>query len=44
MINVIATITVSQDKKADFIRIFKANVPNVLAEDGCLEYRPTVDA
>lgn len=25
------------------MEIFKANIPNVLQEDGCIEYFPTVD-
>ncbi|MBN2712523.1 MAG: antibiotic biosynthesis monooxygenase [Planctomycetes bacterium] len=43
MINVIATINVKPESLKDFIEIFKANVPNVLAEDGCISYMPTVD-
>lgn len=44
MIHVIASIGVKPGKRAKFIEIFKANMPNVLAEEGCLEYTPTVDA
>jgi quinol monooxygenase YgiN len=43
MIHVIASIGVKQGKRATFIEIFKANVPAVLAEAGCIEYNPTVD-
>ena len=43
MISVIASIKVKPEHISEFIEIFKANVPNVLAEDGCLEYLPTVD-
>lgn len=43
MIHVIATIEIEPGKRNDFIQIFKDNVPNVLAEDGCIEYGPTVD-
>ncbi len=43
MINVIATIEVKDSRLDDFIEIFKSNVPNVLQEDGCIEYLPTVD-
>ncbi|NKB69860.1 MAG: antibiotic biosynthesis monooxygenase [Candidatus Latescibacteria bacterium] len=43
MISVLAFITVKAGKRAEFIEAFKANVPNVLAEDGCIEYAPTVD-
>jgi quinol monooxygenase YgiN len=28
---------------SDFIEMFKANVPTVLEEDGCIEYFPAVD-
>ena len=43
MISVVASIIVKPGAKEEFIRIFKANVPNVLAEKGCIEYLPTVD-
>lgn len=43
MIHVLATIEVAPGRRDDFLRIFNANVPNVLAEDGCLEYGPAVD-
>lgn len=43
MISVIATIRVHPGKRADFLEIFKANVPNVRAEKGCIEYFPAVD-
>ncbi len=43
MINVIASIKIKEGQKNSFLDIFKANVPNVLAEKGCLEYIPTVD-
>ncbi len=44
MIHVIATIEVRPGKRAEFLKIFKANVPAVLAEAGCLAYGPTVDS
>jgi quinol monooxygenase YgiN len=44
MIHVIASIGVKPGKRAEFIAAFKKNVPNVLAENGCIEYMPTVDA
>lgn len=40
---VVATIEVKPGKRAAFVEIFKANVPNVLAEDGCIAYEPVVD-
>ena len=43
MITVIASIKVEQDKVVEFVNIFNDNVPNVLEEDGCIEYYPTVD-
>lgn len=27
----------------EFIAVFKENIPNVLEEDGCIEYYPTID-
>lgn len=44
MIDVIASIRVRPGCRDEFLRIFKANAPNVLAEDGCIRYQPTVDA
>lgn len=43
MISVIASITVKEGELAKFLEIFKANVPLVRAEDGCIEYFPTID-
>ena len=43
MINVIASIQVNPGCLESFLGIFKANVPAVLAEDGCIRYAPTVD-
>lgn len=43
MIYVLATIRVKPGKRGDFLRVFLDNVPNVLAEEGCLRYAPTVD-
>lgn len=43
MIHVIATIEVDASRKDEFLKHFKDNIPNVLAEDGCIEYGPTVD-
>ena len=44
MINVVATISLKPGTRDEFLKIFNANVPAVLAEDGCIEYVPTVDA
>ena len=43
MINVIASISVKASERDAFIEIFKANVPKVLEEEGCVEYSATVD-
>jgi quinol monooxygenase YgiN len=43
MVYVLASIRVKPGQRAAFLEIFLANVPNVLAEQGCLRYAPTVD-
>jgi quinol monooxygenase YgiN len=43
MICVLASIKVKPGKKTEYLELFKANVPNVLAEAGCIEYAPMVD-
>lgn len=43
MIHVLASVSIKSGMREEFLKIFNANVPNVLAEDGCLEYRPTID-
>ncbi|MDR2788872.1 MAG: antibiotic biosynthesis monooxygenase [Candidatus Accumulibacter sp.] len=43
MIHVLASIRIKEGRRAEFIGIFKANVPEVLKEKGCLGYVPTVD-
>ena len=43
MINVIASIHLKEGRLAEFIEIFKSNVPKVLEEKGCLGYVPTID-
>ena len=40
---VVAIIEVKPGKRAELVEIFKGNVPNVVAEDGCLSYEPVVD-
>lgn len=44
MIHVIATVEVKPGKRPEYLDIFNALVPLVRAEDGCIEYGPTVDA
>ena len=43
MICVIATIQVTEGRRDDFLALFRELVPKVHAEDGCVEYGPTVD-
>ena len=43
MINVIASVHVKEGLLLDFIKLFKSNIPNVLAEKGCIEYTPMID-
>ncbi len=43
MINVIATVQVKEGQVSKFLEIFKSNVPEVLKEQGCIIYVPTVD-
>jgi quinol monooxygenase YgiN len=43
MIHVIATIEVRPGRRKDLLAEFNKNVPNVLAEAGCIEYGPAVD-
>ena len=43
MIHVIATIELHEGKRDDFLAEFRRVVPLVRAEEGCLEYGPTVD-
>ena len=44
MIHVLAMITTKPGMRDAVLKEFHANVPNVLAEDGCIEYGPAVDA
>ena len=43
MIYVIATVEVVAGKREQFLEEFRRLVPEVLAEQGCLFYEPTVD-
>jgi quinol monooxygenase YgiN len=43
MISVIATVRIKQGKLAPFLEVFKANVPHVVKEEGCIEYMPALD-
>jgi len=44
MIVVLATIEVVADRRPEFLTEFQQIVPLVRAEQGCIEYGPTVDA
>jgi quinol monooxygenase YgiN len=44
MLHVVAIITTQPGKRSEVLDKFRANVPNVLAEAGCIEYGPTIDS
>jgi quinol monooxygenase YgiN len=44
MIHVVAVITAKPGQRDSILAAFRANVPNVLAEQGCIEYGAAVDA
>ena len=44
MIHVLAIITAKPGKRDAILREFRANLPAVRAEKGCIEYGPAVDA
>src|SRR2546421_10338931 len=44
MIHVIAIITAKPGKRDEVLKHFRANVPAVRAEKGCIEYGAAVDA
>jgi quinol monooxygenase YgiN len=43
MVHVLAVITAKPGQRAAVLEAFHANVPNVLAEDGCITYGAAVD-
>ena len=43
-VHVLAVITAKPGRRAELLELFQANVPNVHAEDGCIEYVATADA
>ena len=43
-IRVVAIITAKPGQRDAVLEIARANIPAVLAEEGCIEYAPTVDA
>ena len=44
MVHVIALITAKPGQRDAILKEFRANLPNVKAEKGCIEYGPVVDA
>ena len=44
MIHVVAVITTKPGMRSVVLALFNANRPAVLAEEGCIEYVPTIDA
>ena len=44
MIHVIAVITTKPGERGKVLAAFKANMPAVHAEQGCIEYQPVIDA
>jgi quinol monooxygenase YgiN len=44
MIHVIAIITAKPGQRGAILEAFRANMPAVRAEAGCLEYGPAIDA
>ena len=43
MVHVVAVITAKPGQREALLALFRANVPAVLEEEGCLEYGPVVD-
>jgi quinol monooxygenase YgiN len=44
MVHVIAVVAAKPGKREEILKHFRANVPAVKAEKGCIEYGPVVDA
>jgi quinol monooxygenase YgiN len=44
MIRVVAIVTAKPGRREELLKLFRANMPAVHAEDGCVEYAPFVDA
>ena len=44
MIHALSIITAKPGKREEVLKHFRANVPAVLAEEGCIEYGPAIDA
>jgi quinol monooxygenase YgiN len=44
MIRTVVIITTKPGRREEVLALFRENVPNVRAEDGCIEYEAHVDA
>ncbi len=44
MIHVVAMLTTQPGKRGEVLKAFRANMPAVHAEEGCIEYIPVIDA
>jgi quinol monooxygenase YgiN len=44
MIHVLATVKLAPGTREAFLKEFRALIPDVRAEKGCIEYGPTIDA
>jgi quinol monooxygenase YgiN len=44
MIHVVAVITAKPGMREQILEAFRANMPAVHAEEGCIEYGPAIDA
>jgi quinol monooxygenase YgiN len=44
MIHVLAFVTAKPGQRVALLEAFHENIPAVHAEDGCIEYRPVIDA
>ena len=44
MIRVVAILTAKPGRRVELLKLFRANMPAVHAEQGCVEYQPFVDA
>ena len=44
MVHVLAIITAKPGMREQVLEAFRANMPAVHAEDGCIEYGPAIDA
>ena len=43
IVHVVAVITTKPGLRAEVLALFNANIPAVLAEDGCIAYEATID-